>query len=160
MKLMPGKYFNPNILGVDHDNKSIDALITSLKIAKELGAVEIFKSPRRKGFHFIVHLTKPVGIEENYRLRMMLGDDQRRLDAELPEVNDFLFSSRLSNGMVYHREAISEKEFIYMITGGYYERLGNADTGDARDTEDLRDGGKGWEPQLPVGEGAVGAAGR
>lgn len=105
------------IIGVDHDNKSFKQLSTSLKIAKKLGRVDIFQSPRRKGFHFVIHLDHPIGIVEHYNLRMKLGDDQNRLDAELPEVNDFLFSARVSKGSIFRRKYISENEFIRIIGG-------------------------------------------
>lgn len=107
-----GNHFNPMVVNVDHDNKPPQELLESYIEALLIGQVSVYESPRKRGYHFSVSLDAPISIEQNYRIRALLGDDRKRMDIELPYVNDFLYAIRLVNGKVLSRKRLTNSEFL------------------------------------------------
>jgi len=113
-----GKHFDPMVVNVDHDNKPPQELLESYVEALKIGQVSVYESPRKRGYHFSVSLDAPISIEQNYRIRALLGDDRMRMDIELPYVNDFLYAVRRVNGKTLMRERLTSNEFLRRLHNG------------------------------------------
>lgn len=113
--MIPGNHFNPMVINVDHDHTPPQKLLESYILALQLGKVAVYESPRKRGYHFSISLDQPINVKQNYHLRGLLGDDKKRMDIELPYVNDFLYAVRIVDGKILARKRLSNSEFLRRV---------------------------------------------
>jgi hypothetical protein len=89
--------------------------VHAIRYGLEFGTIKFYRSPRKRGYHVNIRLHREFPPEGHYFIRLLLGDDQQRLDYDLPYLNDILYTCRDVDGKFVYRERMTLDDVFEVV---------------------------------------------